>query len=248
MPAPDEIYKQAIKRLAEDRARFGATNYVKYPGATTVPMSALTQKARNLQELWGGKAAPYSNKINAVANRTPQGLSPENINAILDSLRYGQQRSSAATIGVLGNQFKKSFEPRIDSAVQKNQKDIGRGVAEAGAQIGDISRELANRQGTQDRNFLDVLRRLQEGKQTRRDLLTSNMERFGKQKEVHGTRVIDANKAQFEKETQWPQKRMQMLAEALGQYENATRNSEEHPDVARSEGQRLATAMQAYER
>ena len=135
MPAPEEVYRDALKRLAEDRARFGSTNYVKYRVRPLYQCCSYPESPE-FTAIVGTKSRPYSNKINAVSNQAPQGLSPENINAILDNLRYGQQRSSAATIGVLGNQFKKSYEPRIENAVARNMKDIKRGVGEAEGQIG----------------------------------------------------------------------------------------------------------------
>src|ERR1700742_484478 len=210
--ASEEIYRDALKRLAEDRARIGGTNYVKYPGATSVPMSALTQKARNLQPLWSAKPAPYSNKIQAIANRDSQGFSPTDIQGLLDYLKQGQENSSNATKRVLEKQFRKSYEPRADLVTRKNTKDITRGIAEAGSNVNTLNRGFAANDQEQNQRLMDVLRGLQENKQTRRGLLTNNMEKFGKQKEVHGTKVIDAKKGQFEREAQWPQQKMQMLA------------------------------------
>ena len=68
------MLEKGYSRLAGDRARLSGLNYPAYQGKTLSPMSDLTQRARGLQEYYGSKPTPYSDKISSVLSR-PTGLS-----------------------------------------------------------------------------------------------------------------------------------------------------------------------------
>jgi len=71
----NSISEELKKLLANRMASLAGSNYPAYQGRTTVPMSSLTQRKRQLEEGFRNKRAPYSDKIESILNRPAQGFS-----------------------------------------------------------------------------------------------------------------------------------------------------------------------------
>ena len=77
MPTLNDLREQALAIINRDIGRMVGNTSSAYRGKTSVPMSALTQKKRSLEEQFNNSPAPYSMEASGVLSRTPQGFSGE---------------------------------------------------------------------------------------------------------------------------------------------------------------------------
>ena len=247
--APQQLLEEAYKLIAKDRARFSGTNYPVYKGENAPPMSTLTQRARNYQEQFARKPAPYSNKINTVLNKSNEALPQANIQELLNNAKQSQAGSNENLLmGFLRNQFNSSYTPQRQAEFRgRGQQDIERGAGELSGRLQDINKSASNLEATRNLQAAKTLQSLQAGKQLRRQGLVSNLEQFGNQKHTHGNKVIDADQARFNQEANEPQKRLQMLTEALEPHrKNFGGNNQMHPDLEKPAAQEILKALRAY--
>lgn len=245
--APEELYREVGNVLARDRGRAATLSYPTYSGPNLPPMSSLTQKARELREQFAQKPAPYSRKLETVLTRPNEGYSPANIQNLLDNL---VQRQGVATQGSVINplqkQFRASYTPeRAEAFRAKDRKDVGKGIGALSGKLQNLSQSASNLEGERNNQIVKTLQALQKEKQARREGLIGNLEQFGSQKHALGNKSIAANKALFNQEAQEPQRKMDMLAQALGQYGPNLRE-DAHPDIAKNDAQQLIQALRAY--
>lgn len=242
----DQATEAAYRKLAQDRAALGGTNYPAYRGETTAPMSTLTQRAQELRNRYAQKAAPYSKKLETVQNRGNQGLTPENIQELLSKLRE-QHREFAVTPmqNILKKQFLSSYTPRESQYIGKSEKDIGRLLPETQARLQDIGKVAGQLEGSRNREGAKILQYMQAEKQARRQGTIGALEQFGKQKHAYTNILNQANRGQFRQEANEPYDKMQMLESSLAPH-GASYEQEIHPDLTASKAHDIARAMQAY--
>lgn len=242
--APEEVFNEGTKILAQDRARFGGINYPVYRGQTISPMSSLTQRARALQSGFNAKPAPYSGKINQVLNRPNQGISPQKIQGILSTLGNQQQTFAQSGLsGILGNQFREAYSP--NRLLYKSSKDIGSTLNETAGSLGDIQRSANVLEQSSNQSLVDRLRALQSQKQDRRNALVGSLEQFGAQKHGYNNLVNQANRNSFDQEASAPFRRMDMLQNVLG---GLGQNIDPNvlPEIQNQSGRQALQALRAY--
>jgi len=247
--APQQLLEEAYKVLARDKARIGNVGYPAYRGSTVAPMSSLTQKAREYQERFGAKRAPYSRKIDTALNKREEGLSPAAIQGLLGNIRQSQESASQNTLlSALRNQFNSSYTPERQAAFNaRSGQAVGRGIDEFGSRLQDISRASGNLEGTKNDQLARTLQALSQDKQTRRKALVTNLEQFGNQKHAHQNKVIESNQARFRQEAEEPQRRLEMLAQALEPHRrNYEGGNTPHPDLEKPMAQQVLSALRAY--
>lgn len=242
--APEEVLNEGSRILAQDRARFAGTNYPVYRGQTISPMSSLTQRARALQSGFNAKPAPYSGKINQVLNRPNQGISPQGIQGVLDTLGNQQQAFAQNGLsGILGNQFREAYSP--NRLLNKSSKDIGSNLNETARLLGDIQRSSNILEQSSNQSLVDRLRALQSQKQDRRNALVGSLEQFGTQKHGYNNLVNAVNRNSFDQESNAPFRRMDMLQNALGRLgQNIDPNV--LPEIQNQSGKEALQALRAY--
>lgn len=242
--ALEELLEQGYRKLAQDRARMGGLNYPAYKGETLAPMSDLTQRARGLREYYAGKPTPYSNKISSALSR-PTGLSDNSISGLLDNIGGRQRDYGDSLLGKLRNEFRSSYDNRVDRFQRKSGRDIGRGVGEFRGKLGDIKTLSSNLDQNANIATAKALQGLSGQKQARRNLLIDNLEQFGKQKQGLTNLQLKADKAAFDAEVQAPFEKANRLEEVLNRGNNAVRG-ELHPDLEKPMVDQINQAMTAY--
>lgn len=244
--APEEVFNEAGQILARDRAKFSGTNYPVYRGQTISPMSSMTQRARSLQSGFNAKPAPYSGKINQVLSRSNQGINPLAMQGQLNNLGSRQQEfNNSGLLKTLSEQYRESFQPRVDRFGRKTNKDIRSGLNETSGQLQDIGRTSGILEQSSNQAFADRLRKLQAQKQDRRQGLVGTLEQFGAQKHGYNNLANAVNKNSFEQEANAPFRRMDMLQDSLrGLSQNMDPNV--LPELQAQSGKDAMQALRAY--
>lgn len=244
--APDELTTEGYKLLSRDKGRLSGTNYPVYKGPTTSPMSALTQRSRELRDQFTKKPSPYSQKIQSVLTRDNQGISGQDIQGLLNNLSAGQRQfGQGSMLDVLKNQFLSSYDPRVARFTHKGEKDINRFLPEASGKLQDISRVSGNLEGSRNQQIARTLQGLQADKQARREALVGSLDQFGNQRHAYTNMVNAANKGQFQQEANEPYRKMQMLEGALEPH-RASFGEDVHPDLNASKASDISQAIKAY--
>ena len=244
MPTLEGQLEEGYRRLAQDRARLSGLNYPAYQGQTLAPMSDLTQRARGLQEYYGSKPIPYSNKISSVLSR-PTGLSGDSTTGLLNRIGQNQRGYGSSLLGALQKEFKSSYNDRVDRFQRKSGQDTERGIREFSGKLGDINTLSRNLDQNANQATAKALQSLSGQKQARRNLLIDNLEQFGKQKQGLTNLQLKADKAAFDAEVQAPFEKANRLEEVLNRGNNAVRG-ELHPDLERPMADQINQAMTAY--
>ncbi|HUV84866.1 MAG TPA: hypothetical protein VMV86_04105, partial [Methanosarcinales archaeon] len=258
MPAPppedprkkslEEMLLDTRKRLTEDRARLSGLPNSSYPGRTTTPMSALTQRSRELRSRFAQKPASYSGKIADVLNRETPGLSPEDKRSILSDIETRQGAFGANTLeGRLRNQFLSSYTPEREAKFrEKTGGDIRRGLSEFDTQLSDVSRVAAGLDQSRNLQLGKSLQELQAQKKQRREGLIGNLEQFGNQQHAAQNFENQINRNRYRQETDAPYKRIGNLEQFLNSLESEVAG-DMHPDLMPSKGKDLQRAIADYE-
>ena len=238
------IVEKGYKQLSTDRARLGGLNYPAYQGQTIGPMSDLTQRARGLQEYYGSKPIPYSNKISSVLSR-PTGLSGDSTAGLLERTGGRQRDYGSSLLGHLQKEFRSSYDDRVNRFQRKSGQDINRGLGEFRGKLGDISTLSSNLDQSSNQATAKALQGLSGQKQARRNLLIDNLDQFGRQKHALANLGLQADKASFDQEIQAPYEKANRLEEVLNRGNNAVRG-EIHPDLEKPMVDQINQAMTAY--
>lgn len=246
--APEQLLEEAYKTYAQDKARFGNQGYPAYQGKTTAPMSSLTQKAREYQDRFAGRRAPYANKLNAVLNKPNEAFTPQQSQELINRLRQSQQGANEnINLEALRRQFGQSFTPEREAAFrgQANQ-NIERGLGEFSGRFQDLNKAASNLEGVKNNQVAKRLQELQADKQLRRQGLIGNLEQFGNQKHANTNKVLASNQARFRQEAEDPQRRLEQLAATLEPIRNKMAAGPLHPDLERSTTDEIQRALQHY--
>ena len=238
------MVEKGYKQLSTDRARLGGLNYPAYQGQTIGPMSDLTQRARGLQEYYGSKPIPYSNKISSVLSR-PTGLSGDSTAGLLERTGGRQRDYGSSLLGHLQKEFRSSYDDRVNRFQRKSGQDIQRGLGEFRGKFGDISTLSSNLDQSSNQATAKALQGLSGQKQARRNLLIDNLDQFGRQKHALANLGLQADKASFDQEVQAPYEKANRLEEVLNRGNNAVRG-EIHPDLEKPMVDQINQAMTAY--
>jgi hypothetical protein len=110
----DELRNRANQIILRDSAKLAGTNYSAYPGKTLAPMSSLTQRAQSLEQKRLAKGMPYLSSLNTIVNSNPQGLTPDNIQAVLNNIRDSHNSfNNNILLSKLNKQYGASLNPYL---------------------------------------------------------------------------------------------------------------------------------------
>jgi hypothetical protein len=239
--SPDDLRNEAYKLLERDKAR--SVSYPAYKGQMTAPMSSMTQQARQLREHYAGKKAPHQDKISTLLNRNNTGFSPESIAQQMQMLAQGQQGfNQGKALGVLQKQFGAAYDPSRYN--RKSSKDIGRGLEDFSKRFGELGQTNANLEQGRNRSAAKTMQNLADQKRERRESVMGNLEQFGSQQHAHTNMSNQVNRNLFDEELNAPQRRREMLEQALASI--GTPGSETTPEVEGAQGQQIIKALRGY--
>jgi len=247
----EDISEELKKLLARNRGRLAGSNYPVYQGRTTVPMSSLTQRKRQLEEGFRNKRAPYSDKIESILNRPAQGFSQEQINSLLSRLEHGSQGVNE-NIGLkrLQKQFGENYANREARFASKGQKDINRMLPMSQRAFEDIGEQARNLNQGYNENLANSLNNLSLDKKGRREGLVSILGELGNQKHAHSAMVNSANRSTFDREVQEPYRKINLLEGLIGRHGGRVDEDDDSPSadsIHSSNKKILEQGKRAYE-
>jgi len=247
----EDISEELKKLLARNRGRLAGSNYPVYQGRTTVPMSSLTQRKRQLEEGFRNKRAPYSDKIESILNRPAQGFSQEQINSLLSRLEHGSQGVNE-NIGLkrLKKQFGENYANREARFASKGQKDINRMLPMSQRAFEDIGEQARNLNQGYNENLANSLNNLSLDKKGRREGLVSILGELGNQKHAHSAMVNSANRSTFDREVQEPYRKINLLEGLIGRHGGRVDEDDDSPSadsIHSSNKKILEQGKRAYE-
>lgn len=243
--APEEIRDEIFRTLMRDRGKLSTAQYPGYKGEMSVPMSAMTQRARSLQDQFTSLPAPYSGLIQSVASRNPRSFSPQKINEQLQMLGGAQGNFTQNNIlGALQQQFRQNYTPYAGRFQGETVKDANMTLAEAEKGLENIGTASSTLSQKRNQTLTDALSNLQAQKQARRKTLVGNLEQFGAQQHAYGNLKNQIHKNAFDQEMAAPYQKMQMLQQAASPLNGNL--DEMHPDLQKLYGMEGAAALRAY--
>ena len=215
-PNLEDITEELKELLARNRGSLAGSNYPAYQGRTTVPMSSLTQRKRELEEGFRNRRAPYTGKIESILNRPAQGFSQEQINSLLGKVERGGQGVNE-NIGLkrLKKQFGENYANREARFASKGQKDINRMLPMYRQGFEDIGEQARNLNQGYNENLSNSLNNLSLDKKGRREGLMSILGELGNQKHAHSAMVNSANRGTFDREVQEPYRKINLLSDLI---------------------------------
>jgi hypothetical protein len=238
-----QLQDAARKILARDSIRLGNTNYTPYTGKTVSPMSSLTQKAQELEARRTQKGIPYSNSLNTLANKPNQGMSPDNINAILRDL---QDKHTAFNQNITGKrlnkQFQSGFVPYQEKYNNNFDKDTGLRLANTKVDLDELNDKIKDLEHNKNSTSFNAITNSSMGKQARESNLIGMQKEFGTQKHGVNNIGLTGEKARFEAEKREPYERLSNLQRIL----DGTNMDEDHPDLLANNAKQLEMALKAY--
>jgi hypothetical protein len=240
-----QLQDLAKKRLLEDRIKASGLDYSPYPGKTVSPMSALTQRAQALEERRARKGVPYSNSLNTLANKEPEGITQPDIQMLLDNLANKHRDFNRNITGRrLDKQFGRAFDPYYDKYDRKFQKDTGLRLGDTAVDLDSLNSEIkALDKSNRYKTAFTALTNSSLSKQARHNQLTGDLRNLGTQKHGINNMGLTAEQARFNAEKREPYERLANLQRAVG----GINMDEEHPDLLQHNASQLGKALTAYD-
>lgn len=243
-----ELRNKANQIILRDSAKLAGTNYSSYPGKTIAPMSALTQRAQSLEQRRLSKGMPYQQGLSTLANAPIEGISPDNIRNVLDTVGGSQRNfNENVLLNKLGKQYNAYATPYLPKLENKLGQDARTKLNELGSDIESLNAPLIKLEGKKNRAAFTALTGSAKAKEARERGLINDLYGYGEQKHGIINKGLTAEKARFEAEKNDPYVRLQNLQQALGNiggYEGTDMAG--HPDLEKLNAQQLTKALQAY--
>lgn len=243
-----ELRDKAKQILLRDSSRLAGTNYSPYPGQTIAPMSALTQRAQALEQRRLAKGMPYQQGLSNLANAPTQGITPDNINSIINNVGASQGNFDRnIALNKLTRQYGPRLEPYLPRLENKLQQDATTKLGELGSDIEGLNAPIRKLEGKKNRAAFTALSQSSRAKESRERGLINDLYGYGEQKHGIINKGLTAEKARFEAERNDPYARLQNLQQALNNLSGGEGGDlAGHPDLDRLNAQQLTRALQAY--
>lgn len=182
-----------------------------YRGKTSVPMSALTQRKRALEEQFSNSPAPYSMEANSVFNRTPQGFNEGQKTSLLDILSSGQRRVGDTGWKLMGKQFGDRSGSRQSGFYNKFYKNLNKGLPLSRVGIDALSNDASSLDSEFNEGLGNSLNSLGNAEKAKRAGLTNMLGQFGNQQHIYSHLANSADKNKFYEELNAPKQKMKAL-------------------------------------
>ena len=215
----EDLKQQAYDGLARDRARLTSQGKPAYRGRTTVPMSALEQRRRQLEQKFRNEPTPYSKEASSVLGRTAQGFSPSQTDSLVNRLQSGSKDFfENVALSKLKKQFGSFYDGREDSLRGKVEKDLNQSLPVARVSFNKLSDETKGLNAAYNEGLGQSFNALGAQEKAKREGLTGMLGSFGNQVHTHGNLTNQANRAAFDREVNAPYRRMGALNSLLNTY------------------------------
>lgn len=187
-----------------------------YQGQQVSPMSALTQKGRELQSGWNQKGAPFQNKMNTVLARNPEGLNQGQRNSLADMIEKGQGNFSE-------NKSFKALQDQFGNPINAIKPEFMKASGERGARqagivnerLGTLGQKIGNAESESNQTLVNLFKALQSGKQQKRQSYVDTANELGGQQHAYNNMNIEADKQKFYNEANHPHKQLATLEKIL---------------------------------
>lgn len=207
----NDLREQALSLINRDIGRMVANPTPVYRGKTSVPMSALTQKKRMLEEQFNSSPAPYSVEANSVLSRTPQGFNEGQKTSLLDILTSGQRRVGDTGWKLMGKQFGDRTGSRQIGFYNKFDKNLNKGLDLSRVGIDALSNDASSLDSEFNSGFGNSLNALGNAEKAKRAGLTNMLGQFGNQQHIYSHLANSADKNKFYEELNAPKQKMKAL-------------------------------------
>ncbi len=207
----NDLREQALSLINRDVGRMVANPTPVYRGKTSVPMSALTQRKRTLEEQFNNSPAPYSVEANSVFNRTPQGFNEEQKTSLLDILSSGQRRVGDTGWKLMGKQFGDRTNSRQSGFYNKFDKNLNKGLPLSRVGIDALSNDAQGLDSEYNSGLGNSLNALGNSEKAKRAGLTNMLGQFGNQQHIYSHLANSADKNWFYEEVNAPKQKMKAL-------------------------------------
>lgn len=207
----NDLREQALSLINRDIGRMVDSRVPVYRGKTSVPMSALTQKKRALEEQFNNSPAPYSVEANSVFNRTPQGFNEGQKTSLLDILTSGQRRVGDTGWKLMGKQFGNRTGSRQTGFYNKFDKNLNKGLPLSRVGIDALSDDVKVLESKFNQGLGNNLNTLGNAEKAKRAGLTNMLGQFGNQQHIYSHLANSADKNKFYEELNAPKQKMKAL-------------------------------------
>lgn len=207
----NDLREQALAVINRDVGRMVSNQAPVYRGKTSVPMSALTQRKRALEEQFNNSPAPYSQAANSVLNRTPQGFNEGQKTSLLDILSSGQKRVGDTGWRLMGKQFGNQVNNRQPAFYNKFEKNLNKGVDLSRIGIDALSNDAKGLESEFNQGLGNSLNALGSAEKAKRAGLNSMLGQFGNQQHIYSHLANSADKNRFYEELNAPKQKMKAL-------------------------------------
>jgi hypothetical protein len=207
----NDLREQALAVINRDVGRMVANPTPVYRGKTSVPMSALTQRKRGLEEQFNNSPAPYSVEASNVFNRTPQGFNEGQKTSLLDILTSGQKRVGDTGWKLMGKQFGDRTSSRQPAFYNKFDKNLNKGLDLSRVGIDALSNDAKSLDSEFNSGLGNSLNVLGNAEKAKRAGLTNMLGQFGNQQHIYSHLANSADKNKFYEELNAPKQKMKAL-------------------------------------
>ena len=207
----NDLREQALAVINRDVGRMVSNQAPVYRGKTSVPMSALTQKKRMLEEQFSNSPAPYSMEASGVLSRTPQGFNEGQKTSLLDILSSDQRRVGDTGWKLMGKQFGDRTNSRQSGFYNKFDKNLNKGLPLSQVGIDALSSDAQSLDSEFNSGLGNSLNALGNAEKAKRAGLTNMLGQFGNQQHIYSHLANSADKNKFYEELNAPKQKMKAL-------------------------------------
>jgi hypothetical protein len=207
----NDLREQALSLINRDIGRMVDSGVPVYRGKTSVPMSALTQRKRALEEQFNNSPAPYSVEASGVLSRTPQGFNEGQKTSLLDILSSGQRRVGDTGWKLMGKQFGDRTSSRQPAFYNKFDKNLNKGLDLSRVGIDALSNDANGLDSEFNSGLGNSLNVLGNAEKAKRAGLTNMLGQFGNQQHIYSHLANSADKNKFYEELNAPKQKMKAL-------------------------------------
>jgi len=207
----NDLREQALAVINRDVGRMVANPTPVYRGKTSVPMSALTQRKRALEDQFASNPAPYSVEANSVFNRTPQGFNEGQKTSLLDILSSGQRGVGNTGWRMMGKQFGDRTGSRQTGFYNKFDKNLNKGLPLSRVGIDALSNDAQGLDSEYNSGLGNSLNALGNAEKAKRAGLTNILGQFGNQQHIYSHLANSEDKNKYYAEVNAPKQKMKAL-------------------------------------
>ena len=207
----NDLREQALAVINRDVGRMVANPTPVYRGKTSVPMSALTQRKRALEDQFASNPAPYSVEANSIFNRTPQGFNEGQKTSLLDILSSGQRGVGNTGWRMMGKQFGDRTGSRQTGFYNKFDKNLNKGLPLSRVGIDALSNDAQGLDSEYNSGLGNSLNALGNAEKAKRAGLTNILGQFGNQQHIYSHLANSEDKNKYYAEVNAPKQKMKAL-------------------------------------